>query len=115
MEQSVKLLQEQLGLQYTFAQVPLCLCELISGLDAYSSLCLSSCCPRLSAFSLCPFHSKSERLVYVSMSGYNLLVLLLTENFMSVLYSTRQSYGVGEIERDVMERDIANIKKVCAL
>ena len=52
MEQSVKPLQEQLGLQYTFAHVPLCLCELISGREAYSSLCLSPAVQHRPPFSL---------------------------------------------------------------
>lgn len=79
MEQSVKPLQEQLGLRYTFAQVPLCLCELISGLEAYSSLCLSPVVRDTLPFSLCLFHTKSEHVIWIWMSGYNLLVVLLIQ------------------------------------
>lgn len=63
LEQSVKPLQEHLGLQYTFSQVALCLCKLISRLKSYSSLFVTG--------------AKHEHIICIWMSGSNLLVVLI--------------------------------------
>lgn len=44
------------------------------------------CCPRHSAFSLCLFHTKSEHVIYIWMSGYNLLVVLLIQDYMFLFF-----------------------------
>lgn len=109
MEQSLKPLQEQLGLRYTFTQVPLCLCELILGLKAYSSLC----CPRRSAFFtqnlnmwFCDFEwmaitwlyhwsRKAENVISAYLRVCFFFPLVMDSNKENV-YSALQSYSFGE-------------------